>query len=342
MATPQVTIKKIAELAGVSRGTVDKVLNDRPGVSAKTTEKVLAIAKELNYQPNIIGKALVSKTPLKLGIILTPEYNPFIGEMLKGIRRAEQEFSMFNLDISVQMLSTLEPAEQIAILNTLRDNGVQGIALFPIDNEQVIQRANAFADDGIAIITVNSQVAGIRHLTFVGQDHKRGGRAAAGLLNKLLPAGGDVGIIVSSYNLSCHKDRLSGFESRANGNGSHLRIVEVQENQDRMNKAFEITLDYCNRYPNLAGLYITSGGVTGCAKALKLAKKEQQVKLICHDVTAEVKELLADGIVDFVIDQKPQRQGYELVKVLFDYLIRKQQPALWIEIPVELVTEDLI
>ena len=84
-----VTIKQIAELANVSRGTVDKVLNNRPGVKAETKAKILQIAKELNYQPNFLGKALVqSKDPTKLGIILTPDYNPFIQATLKGIHQA--------------------------------------------------------------------------------------------------------------------------------------------------------------------------------------------------------------------------------------------------------------
>ena len=107
----QITMKKLAELAGVSRGTVDKVLNGRPGVKAETKKKVLEIAKALHYQPNILGKALVSRKPVKIGIILTPEYNPFVLEMLEGIRRAEREYTVFNLEISVRMLTALEPAE---------------------------------------------------------------------------------------------------------------------------------------------------------------------------------------------------------------------------------------
>ena len=342
MVTQTVTIKKLAELAGVSRGTVDKVLNGRPGVKLETQEKVTAIAKAMNYQPNIIGKALVSKAPVKLGIILTPEYNPFVGEMLKGIKQAEEEYAMFNLSISVQMLSTLEPAEQIGILNTLKADGAQGIAVFPIDNEQVHTLANSFVDDGIPIVTVNSRVEGINSICFVGQDHEKGGRTAAGLFEKVLPAGGEIGIIVSSYNLLCHKDRLHGFQQRIQNKSSHLKVLEVQENQDKRERAFEITLDYCNRYPNLAGIYMASGGVAGCAEALKVAQRESSVKLICHDVTPDVKQLLSDGILDFAIDQNPQTQGYLLVKVLFDYLVKKQSPNPWIEIPVEIVTGDLL
>ena len=72
-----VTVKQIAELANVSRGTVDRVLNNRSGVSEATRQKVLKIAKELHYEPNFLAKALVSKKEsLKIGVILTPDYNP--------------------------------------------------------------------------------------------------------------------------------------------------------------------------------------------------------------------------------------------------------------------------
>lgn len=115
-----VTIKEIAALANVSRGTVDKVLNNRPGVKDSTREKVLKIAAELHYQPNFIGKALVhSNNPIKIGIILTPDYNPFVLELLEGIQTAQEEFSAFGLEVITKMMTTLEPAEQLSIINEL-------------------------------------------------------------------------------------------------------------------------------------------------------------------------------------------------------------------------------
>ena len=81
-----VTVKQIAELANVSRGTVDRVLNNRSGVSEATRQKVLKIAKELHYEPNFLAKALVSKKEsLKIGVILTPDYNPFIHDIYRFV-----------------------------------------------------------------------------------------------------------------------------------------------------------------------------------------------------------------------------------------------------------------
>ena len=149
-----VTIKQIAELANVSRGTVDKVLNGRPGVKEETKQKVLQIAKELNYHPNFLGKALVqSKTPLKIGVVLTPDYNPYIQATLKGIKQAEEEFSPFSLSVTVKMLTTLEPAELVNILTNMSEDGYAGIALLPIDDDQVKRKINQLAEQGIRIIT---------------------------------------------------------------------------------------------------------------------------------------------------------------------------------------------
>ncbi|MCI8375060.1 MAG: LacI family transcriptional regulator [Lachnospiraceae bacterium] len=339
-----VTIKQIAELANVSRGTVDKVLNHRPGVKAETKAKVLQIAKELNYRPNFLGKALVqSKVPTKLGVILTPDYNPFIQATLKGIHQASEEFAPFGLEVSVKMLTTLEPAELVNLLTDMGSDGYDGIAVFPIDDGQVKTKINQLVDQGIVIITFNSQIDGIRDLCFLGQDHIKGGAVAAGLMGHLLPEGGELGIIISSNNLSCHQCRLEGFRRKLEQAYPKLRIVEVQENQDRKEEAFRITLEYCNKYPDLKGIYITGGGIGGVGRALDIAEKAGRLNVICHDLVPDTITLLQNKTVDFAIGQSATQQGYQLVKILFDYIIKRQKPDTHhIKIPISIVTEDTV
>lgn len=337
-----VTIKQIAELANVSRGTVDKVLNHRPGVKAETKTKVLKIAKELDYKPNFLGKALVqSKVPIKLGIILTPDYNPFIQEMLKGVNQARNEYQAFGTEVTIKMPISLEPAEQISILNELENDEVTGIAVFPINDDSVRNKINQLVAKGITIITFNSKLEGTNDLCFIGQNHKKGGRTAAGLMCKLLPNGGEIGVIISSYNLSCHKDRLQGFKDKIAESKTPIQIVEIEENQDKKDEAFKLTLQYFNQHPNLNGIYITGGGVSGVGTALEMNDKTKEPFLICHDLVPDTLTLLHNGIVDFALGQNPEYQGYQLVKILFDYLIKKQKPSSnYIEIPITIATQD--
>lgn len=339
-----ITIKQIAELANVSRGTVDKVLNNRTGVKEETRQKVLQIARELNYQPNFLGKALVkSKEAVKIGIILTPEYNPFIQEILEGIQNAKDEYQPFGIEILLKMPVTLEPSEQLGMLRELERAAVSGIAVFPIDNPDILNMINALADKGITIITCNSRLKGTKDICFIGQDHYKGGRTVGGLLCKLLPDGGNVGIIISSYNLSCHQDRLSGFKDRIAQERLPIHIIDIQENQDRKETAFKITLEYCNQYPDLKGIYVTGGGIAGVGSALDIVNRTRKIFVICHDLVPDTRILLKNGTVDFALGQNPVQQGYLLVRLLFDYLIKGQEPvSAYQEIPISIATMDSI
>ncbi|MBL7006382.1 MAG: LacI family DNA-binding transcriptional regulator [Spirochaetia bacterium] len=339
-----ITIKQIAELAGVSRGTVDKVLNGRPGVKAETRERVLKIADELDYKPNYLGKALVkSREKTRIGVILTPEYNPFVHEIIQGIHQAQDEFKLFGIEIEIKMLNTLEPAEQIGILHYFENENFAGVAVFPLNDTQVIRKVNSMSARGIAIITFNSRIKEINDICFIGQNHYWGGRTAAGLMTKLLPEGGETAVIISATALSCHQDRLKGFTDRIKTVTPEITIRAVKENQDRTESAFRIMLEYCNSYPDLKGLYITGGGCAGVCRALEAAEKTGRIKVISHDVVSDTLQLLNTGAIDFTLGQTPELQGYLLIKTLFEYLIKQQKPVSGIiDIPIEIITSDTL
>jgi len=220
---------------------------------------------------------------------------------------------------------------------------MSGIAFIPLNDEQVILKANQLADKGIAILTWNSKLEGIRDFRYIGQDHIKGGRIAAGLMEKLLPNGGNICIITSSRDLSCHQDRLDGFTERINHCSNPIHILDIKENQDQRDKAFRITLEYCNSYPDFQGIYLTSSGCDGAVNALALANRLNNTKLICHDLVPETVRLLKDGSLDFVLSQSAESQGYQLVKELFDYLMKRQTPTSpFFEIPVDIITKELL
>lgn len=336
-----VTIKQIAELANVSRGTVDRVLNNRSGVSSSTRDKVLKIANELHYQPNFLAKALVnSKENIKIGVILTPDYNPFIHEVLKGIENAQEEFKAFGLEVIIKMMATLEAAEELKIIQELEYAGVNGMAVFPLDHPQIVSVLNDLIKKNIAVVTFNSRADSVNSMCFIGQDHYKGGRTAAGLISKILSSNSEIGIIISTPSLTCHQERLKGFKSVLAEKYPGIHIVDVQTNQDRKEEAFRITLEYCNQYPNLSGIYITGGGVSGVTSALEVAERDSTVRVVCHDLIPDSVELLKKDKIDFVLGQEPTTQGYQIVKTLFEYLVKDIQPPKQIDIPVTIFINE--
>ena len=98
-----VTIKEIAELANVSRGTVDRVLNHRGAVSPETAKKVLEIARTLGYKPNRAGMALAAqKKKLRLGVILFGPENPFFQRVLEGVSAKAEELSAYDCTVLIR------------------------------------------------------------------------------------------------------------------------------------------------------------------------------------------------------------------------------------------------
>lgn len=338
-----VTIKQIAQYAGTSRGTVDKVLHNRPGVKESTRDRVLKIIEELDYHPNIIGRALVmNHSPIKLGVIVTPDFNYYIQQVLKGIHAALDEFTPFGITHSIKALTSFDPQEEIALIDELVEENCNGIAVFPIDDPIIIQKVNELYESGITIVTYNSFVDGIKNMCYIGQDNRLAGRTAASLVNRICDPKSDIAVIISSRMLSGHSLRLGGFREKLGENAPGIRLCEIRESFDSDEESYRQTKYLCETYPNIACIYITGGGCTGVCLALKDMHLDRQVRVICHDIPPASISYLEESLIAFSIEQDGYDQGYQLIKVLYNYLFKSEMPKPLIEAPTRIITEELL
>ena len=150
------TIKEIAELAGVSRGTVDRVLNNRGAVSEQTARKVLDIARALQYRPNRAGIVLAAqKRNLQIGVILFDNGNPFFDEVLSGVQEKAQELEEYNCCVSISRVG-FDLNAQIAAMEGMAAEGASGLILTPCNEPAVRDKINEPAARGIPVITTGS------------------------------------------------------------------------------------------------------------------------------------------------------------------------------------------
>ena len=150
------TIKEIAALAGVSRGTVDRVLNNRGAVNPETAEKIRKIAKELDYKPNRAGLVLAAqKKRLKLGVILFSTGNPFFQDVLAGIDEKAEELANYNCTVITKQISFGVEA-QLQTIDELLAEEVNGIAMTPYNDDRIRNRINALYEQGIPVVTLNT------------------------------------------------------------------------------------------------------------------------------------------------------------------------------------------
>ena len=205
------TIKEIAALAGVSRGTVDRVLNHRGSVNPATAEKIEKIARELDYKPNVAGLVLAAqKKKLKLGVILFSPENPFYVDVLAGVNEKAEELAGYNCTVLVRQIAS-SVDEQLKAMDELVAEGVNGIALAPYNDETVRSCINALYEQGIPVVTLNTDIENSKRLAYVGSNYTKSGATAAGLLQLMTHGQVNVGIVTGSPNILCHTERIAGF-----------------------------------------------------------------------------------------------------------------------------------
>lgn len=186
------TIQMVAERAGVSRGTVDRVLNDRSYVSAEVRQRVLDAIQETGYvscREHHQQALLSASAPLTLGVLLPNWDNQFRSEVERGIRMAQEELEDAGVQVLIRRCRTDLPGETLELLDDLVKKGSAGISLCALNDRTVEERVTELVDAGIPCITFNSDLPGSRRTCFVGQDVYQTGRVARRADGKVDPAG---------------------------------------------------------------------------------------------------------------------------------------------------------
>ncbi|HUL29860.1 MAG TPA: LacI family DNA-binding transcriptional regulator [Thermodesulfobacteriota bacterium] len=199
------TIKDIARKANVSHTTVSRALNDKSRIKGETKEKILSIAKELNYRPDFIARSLVMRRTNTLGLVITTIANPFYTELSQGI-----ETTAIRLGYNIILCSTnYHLSDEKKYIDMLQSKGVDGI----IFTSAHMGDANivALAEEGFPMILVNRRTydPAVRNkVDYVGVDNIHGGFLAVEHLIKL--GHKRIGVIGGSSESSVGFERLEG------------------------------------------------------------------------------------------------------------------------------------
>lgn len=249
------TIKEIAALAGVSRGTVDRVLNNRGSVNPDTAEKIRDIARALDYKPNIAGLVLAAqKKKLKLGVVLFSAENPFFIDVEEGVTEKAEELAGYNCAVVIRHI-TYGVEQQLQAIQELLEEEVSGIALAPYNDERIRKCINTLYDRGIPVVTFNTDIENSRRIAYVGSHYAKSGETAAGLMHLMTHDKVRVGIVTGSPDILCHTERVAGFVNSLKRYKSDMEIVDVVENHDDEFESYEKTTRLLTEHPELNALF---------------------------------------------------------------------------------------
>lgn len=321
------TIKEIAELAGVSRGTVDRVLNNRGAVNPATAQKVRDIAKALDYRPNRAGLVLAAqKKNLKLGVLLFSSHNPFFDDVIKGVHAKAAELATYNCHVIIKQVN-FDAKEQLAAIHELvEQEEISGLALAPYNDPSIAAKIDELWRRGIPTVTLNTDIENCKRIAYVGSDYTKSGQTAAGLINLLTNGDVNLGVVIGSEGILCHTQRIAGFRKQIKQHYPHIHIVDTVLNHDDDFESYDRTTKLLTQHPEINALFFAAGGVYGGCRAVISLGLSGKITILTYDKVPTTLEMVEQGVVAATICQQPRQQGSKPLDILFAYLTTGDLP----------------
>ena len=313
------TIKEIAQLCGVSRGTVDRVLNKRGRVKPETETLILRTIESLGYTKNIVGRALtVRRTAPVIGTILCSEGNPFFDDVIAGFRKAEAELQDYGASILLRTMRGHGVEQQLKLIDEIAGQ-LTALVIQPINDPRIEERLRRLKQEGVPTVTVNTDIENSCRCCYVGSDYETGGAVAAGLMRLVTGGRGRLGVITGVSTLMGHALRLRGFEEHLRELCPEVEIVDRDSARDDPEHAYRATRAMLARNPGMDALFVVAAGVYDVCRAVE--DEGRKIRVVAYDDVPSTREMMRRGIVRAVVCQQPVEQGYRAVRAAFDMIL---------------------
>ncbi|ANN62482.1 LacI family DNA-binding transcriptional regulator [Brachyspira hyodysenteriae] len=324
------TIREIAKLAGVSIGTVDRALNNRGRIDHDVEQKILDIAKSLNYKPDKIAKSLaIRKKKFKIAAVLNTYNNLFFEDVIRGIEIAGKEIEEFGMSIIIKRCKDFDADNQLELIEEAINEGANAMAIVAINDERVKNKISELYNNNFPIVLLNSFVDSKDCIAYVGCNYDLAGEIAASLLN-IISNGNNINLLVFSNNFNKmlgNKKRVDSLVSRLNSDYKNVNVQSIIEMEKDNNLNFDKSKNNLLKHMD-TDVVICPGAETSkyVINAIKELGLYNKIKIITYDCSDVVKEGLLDRGIVASITQNPKEQGYRAIKVLFEYLLTKTIP----------------
>jgi LacI family transcriptional regulator len=325
-------IHLIAEMANVSIGTVDRALHGRGGIKDATRQRILQIARQIGYTPNLAARALsVTKASARIGVCMPREIHFFYDQLWSGVLEEAKRLAQVGVQFVNRPVQTLGENDTEAFKELIHA-GVDGIILTAGNPKDLTPLINDAEENGIPVVCVSTDAPESRRSTVVCVEPWLNGCLAGELMGKLLPPGSKVAVVAGMLTAEDHRKKTDGFSDtfpRHCPGGKIAAVIEGHEDED---ESFQKTFDLLRRIPTLSGLYVNTVNCLPVCRALGARGLAGKIKLITTDLFAEMSSYFQKGTITASIYQQPHRQGQTAVRLLADNLTNKVNfpPAIYL------------
>lgn len=340
------TIKDIARMAGVSAGTVDRVLHHRGDVSEKSKEKVQKVLDEINYQPNVFAIGLAAKKKYTITCMI-PYYieHDYWHSVFVGIERAGQELRAFNVNVNFLHYKHGDRKSYQNACKKIEYDNADALLLAPNFRDDTLPMLKYLKMNHVPYAFIDFDIKEAEALTYIGQDSYKSGYIAAKILMRNYSEGQEIALFLNN-----NKDnpaeiqmqrRLEGFMNYLSEEYKGTVTYDVVLNKNHPEQNDDILDAFFKDHPKATLGGVFNSRVYQVGHYLRKNGKRMD-GLIGYDLLRDNVELLKSGEVTYLIGQRPGLQGYCGVKALCDHIVFKKSVAQLKYMPIDILIKENI
>jgi LacI family transcriptional regulator len=313
-------IHLIAEIAGVSIGTVDRALHGRSGIKEATRQHILEIARQISYTPNLAARALsAARASARIGVCMPREIHFFYDQLWSGVLDEAKRVSQLGIEFVNRPVRALGEGDTEAF-KELMASGVDGIILTAGNPKNLKPLIDEAEDKGIRVVCVSTDAPESRRSSIVCVEPYLNGCLAGELMGKFVAPGSKVAVVAGMLMAEDHRKKADGFSETFPKHCPGGKIAAVIEGHEDEDESFQKTFDLLRRFPTLAGIYVNTVNCLPVCRALGARGMSGKTKLIATDLFVEMSPYFNKGTIAASIYQQPHRQGQIAVRVMADNL----------------------
>lgn len=333
------TVKEIAQLAGVSIGTVDRVLHGRGRVSPQTKARIEAIVHSGGYTPNPIARSLKRARPYRFAVLVpaSEEDSGYWGQARAGLAGAADEVRSMGVATVIREFNRYDVASfrtASAAALSEKPDGLLLAPVMPTEARRLIERI----EGQIPYVFFDADLPGTAPLVAIGQDAFRGGYLA-GRLAELFSGSGPFAVVdahAEDHHIALRRD---GFRAYAAERGFATTTAENADLEDDR-AAAGLVEKLLAEHQGLAGVFVTSASCHRIAAAVSDLRARRRFAVIGYDLVPENERLLRAGGIDAIISQRPETQARRGLLDLYRSIVLGRPVDSRVEVPLDLYLKE--
>ena len=333
MEDGKITIFDVAERAGVSKGTVDRVLHNRGEVSAKSAAKVRKAIEELGYQPNLYASLLATRNAHVIACLL-PEFAPgeYWERINDGMVLGGKQVASLNVLVRAFYYDQYDARSFRSACAELLASKPSGVVLPPLFMSDTLNFVQELQNDGIPYVYIDSKLEEDNYFAYYGMPMYRSGHLCAALLTeRVAPEDVDeVAVIRINRDKNRQSDptvsRRAGFMDYMAANFPECRINSLFINPSDEDGIYAALDEFFSEHGDLRYVVMFNSRVHLLNRYLEDHPVPGR-RVIAFDNLDKNMQMLRDGHLSILISQHTEHQSRDAVVTLANYILMRQKPA---------------